>query len=107
MCNPKHVIKSLCSYNSEETIMVLDSFSRLKHVQLSRLKCKLIAVKINGRRILMKMFSFHKIYDFAMWSSLFSAFSTFYTYLLIEEVHTRFSVHNYEESDATNYMKNK
>lgn len=40
--------------------MVLGSFSRLKQVQLSRLKCKLIAVEINGHQILMKMFSFRK-----------------------------------------------
>lgn len=105
--SPKYVIKSSHSYNSEETTMDLDSLSRVKQVQLSRLKCKLIAVKFNGLKILMKIFAFCTIYDVAMWSSLCPAFSAFYTYLLREEVHSRFSVCDYGQSDATNHMKNK
>lgn len=105
--SPKYVIKSSHSYNSEETTMDLDSLSRVKQVQLSRLKCKPIAVKFNGLKILMKIFAFCTIYDVAMWSSLCPAFSAFYTYLLREEVHSRFSVCDYGQSDATNHMKNK
>lgn len=52
--SPKHVIKSTCCFKSEETIMVLDNLRRPKQVQLSRLKCKLIAVKFNGHQILRK-----------------------------------------------------
>lgn len=72
-----------------------------------RLKCKPIAVKCNGHQILMKMFAFCAVYDLAIWSSLCPAYSAFYTYSLTEDVHSRFSVHNYGQSDATNHIKTK
>lgn len=105
--SPKYVIKSSRFYNSEETIMDLDSLSRPKQVGLSRLKCKLIAVKFNGHKMLMKIFAFCTVQDLAMWSSLCPAFSAFYTYSLTKDVHSGFSIRNYGQPDATNHMKNK